>query len=172
MASRNKEGKSLFISNVDKPKRRFRDAFKKAIEKGKKTFKGDFSKSVPGGPGQKTAGKLEFSTMTKEEVAKKIKKAKESSGRRPNDSRPKDVYEKATGTKVSSRGQAFAKARKEGKDSFTFEGKSYSTRLKGEKRPATPNISSQAARDGGRIGYKRGGGVGCAKRGFGRALKK
>ena len=57
MASRNKEGKSLFFSNVDKPKRRFRDAFKKAIEKGKKTFKGDFSKSVPGGPGQKTAGK-------------------------------------------------------------------------------------------------------------------
>ena len=110
MASRNKEGKSLFFSNVDKPKRRFRDAFKKAIEKGKKTFKGDFSKSVPGGPGQKTAGKLEFSTMTKEEVAKKIKKAKESSGRRPNDSRPKAVYEKATGTKVSSRGQAFAKA--------------------------------------------------------------
>ena len=76
MASRNKEGKSLFISNVDKPKRRFRDAFKKAIEKGKKTFKGDFSKSVPGGPGQVTAGKLEFSTMKKEDVAKKIARQK------------------------------------------------------------------------------------------------
>ena len=171
MASRNKEGKSLFISNVDKPKRRFRDAFKKAIEKGKKTFKGDFSKSVPGGPGQVTAGKLEFSTMKKEDVAKKIARQKRDE-ERATGKKSKAVYEKATGTKVSSRGQAFAKARKEGKDSFTFEGKSYSTRLKGEKRPATPNISSQAARDGGRIGYKRGGGVGCAKRGFGRALKK
>ena len=171
MASRNKEGKSLFFSNVDKPKRRFRDAFKKAIEKGKKTFKGDFSKSVPGGPGQKTAGKLEFSTMKKEDVAKKIARQKRDE-ERATGKKSKAVYEKATGTKVSSRGQAFAKARKEGRDSFTFEGKRYSTRLKGEKRPATPKISEQAARDGGRIGYKRGGGVGCAKRGFGRALKK
>jgi len=171
MASRNKEGKSLFFSNVDKPKRRFRDAFKKAIEKGKKTFKGDFSKSVPAGPGQVTAGKLEFSTMKKEDVAKKIARQKRDE-ERATGKKSKAVYEKATGTKVSSRGQAFAKARKEGKDSFTFEGKRYSTRLKGEKRPATPKISEQAARDGGRIGYKRGGGVGCAKRGFGRALKK
>tara|TARA_R110002074_G_scaffold305273_1_gene476507 strand:+ start:58 stop:573 length:516 start_codon:yes stop_codon:yes gene_type:complete len=171
MASRNKEGKSLFFSNVDKPKRRFRDAFKKAIEKGKKTFKGDFSKSVPAGPGQVTAGKLEFSTMKKEDVAKKIARQKRDEARATG-KKSKAVYEKATGTKVSSRGQAFAKARKEGRDSFTFEGKRYSTRLKGEKRPATPKISEQAARDGGRIGYKRGGGVGCAKRGFGRALKK
>mgnify|MGYP003123992207 CR=1 FL=1 len=163
--------KSLF----KRPEKRQSEAFAKARKDGKKTFKGDFSKSAidkGSAAGQKTAGDLEFSSMTKEEVAKKIKKAKESSGRRPNDSRPKAVYEKATGTKVSSRGQAFAKARKEGKDSFMFEGKRYSTRLKGEKRPATPKISSQAARDGGRIGYKRGGGVGCAKRGFGRALKK
>lgn len=171
MASRNKEGKSLFFSNVDKPKRRFRDAFKKAIEKGKKTFKGDFSKSVPAGPGQVTAGKLEFSTMKKEDVAKKIARQKRDEARATG-KKSKAVYEKATGTKVSSRGQAFAKARKEGKDSFMFEGKRYSTRLKGEKRPATPKISAQAARDGGRIGYKRGGGVGCAKRGFGRALRK
>ena len=171
MASRNKEGKSLFFSNVDKPKRRFRDAFKKAIGKGKKTFKGDFSKSVPAGPGQVTAGKLEFSTMKKEDVAKKIARQKRDEARATG-KKSKAVYEKATGTKVSSRGQAFAKARKEGKDSFMFEGKRYSTRLKGEKRPATPKISEQAARDGGRIGYKRGGGVGCAKRGFGRALRK
>ena len=109
--------------------------------------------------------------MKKEDVAKKIARQKRDEARATG-KKSKAVYEKATGTKVSSRGQAFAKARKEGRDSFTFEGKRYSTRLKGEKRPATPKISEQAARDGGRIGYKRGGGVGCAKRGFGRALKK
>ena len=46
--------------------------------------------------------------MRKEQQGKKVPAAK---------------YEKATGTKVSSRGQAFAKARKEGRDSFTFERK-------------------------------------------------
>ena len=168
--------KSLFISNIDKPKKRFQNSFKKAREAGKKIFKGDFSKSVPAGPGQVTGGKLEFSTMNKKEVANKIKKSKERSGRSPNDPRPAAKYEKATGTKVSSRGQAFAKARKEGRDSFTFNGKSYSTRLKGEKRPATPIIKSQAAKSGGMIrGYSSGGsvrGTGIAQRGFGSALKR
>jgi hypothetical protein len=170
MASRNKEGKSLFISNVDKPKRRFRDAFKKAIEKGKKTFKGDFSKSVPGGPGQKTAGNLEFSTMTKKEVDKKIARQKRDEARATG-KKSKAVFEKATGTKVSSRGQAFSKARKEGKDSFTFEGKSYSTRLKGEKRPATPEIKNQLAKKSttkNRV-LVRGGGM--SQRGLGKAFK-
>ena len=174
MASRNKEGKSLFFSNVDKPKRRFRDAFKKAIEKGKKTFKGDFSKSVPAGPGQVTAGKLEFSTMKKEDVAKKIANQKKKVGRRDREGsevKAKPVFEKATGTKVSSRGQAFAKARKEGRDSFTFEGKSYSTRLKGEKRPATPEIKNQSAKKSttkNRV-LVRGGGM--SQRGLGKAFK-
>ena len=168
--------KSLFISNIDKPKKRFQNRFKKARDSGKKIFKGDFSKSVSRGPGQVTGGKLEFSTMNKKEVANKIKKSKERSGQRPNDSRPAPKYEKSTGTKVSARGQAFAKARKEGRDSFTFNGKSYSTRLKGEKRPATPRIKSQAAKSGGMIrGYSSGGsvrGTGIAQRGFGNALKK
>jgi hypothetical protein len=170
MASRNKEGKSLFFSNVDKPKRRFRDAFKKAIEKEKKTFKGDFSKSVPAGPGQVTAGKLEFSTMKKEDVAKKIARQKRDEARATG-KKSKAVFEKATGTKVSSRGQAFAKARKEGRDSFTFEGKSYSTRLKGEKRPATPEIKNQSAKKSttkNRV-LVRGGGM--SQRGLGRAFK-
>ena len=116
--------------------RKFRDAFKKARDKGKKIFKGDFSKSAidkGSAGGQKTAGNLEFSTMTKKEVDKKIARQKRDEARATG-KKSKAVFEKATGTKVSSRGQAFAKARKEGRDSFTFEGKSYSTRLKGEKK--------------------------------------
>ena len=163
-------------TNKSNSESRFQNRFKKARDSDKKTFKGDFSKSVPRGPGQVTGGKLEFSTMNKKEVANKIKKSKERSGQRPNDSRPAPKYEKSTGTKVSARGQAFAKARKEGRDSFTFNGKSYSTRLKGEKRPATPRIKSQAAKSGGMIrGYSSGGsvrGTGIAQRGFGSALKK
>ena len=163
-------------TNKSNSESRFQNRFKKARDSGKKIFKGDFSKSVSRGPGQVTGGKLEFSTMNKKEVANKIKKSKERSGQRPNDSRPAPKYEKSTGTKVSARGQAFAKARKEGRDSFTFNGKSYSTRLKGEKRPATPRIKSQAAKSGGMIrGYSSGGsvrGTGIAQRGFGNALKK
>ena len=163
-------------TNKSNSESRFQNRFKKARDSDKKTFKGDFSKSVSRGPGQVTGGKLEFSTMNKKEVANKIKKSKERSGQRPNDSRPAPKYEKSTGTKVSARGQAFAKARKEGRDSFTFNGKSYSTRLKGEKRPATPRIKSQAAKSGGMIrGYSSGGsvrGTGIAQRGFGNALKK
>ena len=161
-----------------KIKEKFKSKFSKAREDGKKTFKGDFSKSVSGGPGQVTAGKLEYSTKTKKEVADKIKKDKKRSGQRPNDPRPAPKYEKATGTKVSARGQAFAKARKEGKDSFTFNGKSYSTRLKGEKRPATPEIKNQSAKkssnkrsfakDGGRMKFSSGG---LALRGYGKAFK-
>ena len=163
-------------TNKSNSQSKFQNRFKKARDSGKKIFKGDFSKSVSRGPGQVTGGKLEFSTMNKKEVANKIKKSKERSGQRPNDSRPAPKYEKSTGTKVSARGQAFAKARKEGRDSFTFNGKSYSTRLKGEKRPATPRIKSQAAKSGGMIrGYSSGGsvrGTGIAQRGFGSALKK
>ena len=150
-----------------KIKEKFKSKFSKAREDGKKTFKGDFSKSVPRGPGQVTAGKLEFSTKTKKEVADKIKKTKKRIGKR-EDTRPEIKYEKATGTSVSARGKAFAKARKEGRDSFTFNGKSYSTRLKGEKRPATPKISRQSAKDGGRMKFSSGG---LALRGDGKAFK-
>ena len=40
------------------------------------------------------------------------------------------IKEKVTKTVISSKGQAFAKARKEGKNSFIFEGKIYNTRFK------------------------------------------
>ena len=153
--------------------RKFRDAFKKARDKGKKIFKGDFSKSAidkGSAGGQKTAGNLEFSTMTKKEVDKKIARQKRDEARATG-KKSKAVFEKATGTKVSSRGQAFAKARKEGRDSFTFEGKSYSTRLKGEKRPATPEIKDQSAKKSttkNRV-LVRGGGM--SQRGLGKAFK-
>ena len=153
--------------------RKFRDAFKKAKDKGKKIFKGDFSKSAidkGSAGGQKTAGNLEFSTMTKKEVDKKIARQKRDEARATG-KKSKAVFEKATGTKVSSRGQAFSKARKEGKDSFTFEGKSYSTRLKGEKRPATPEIKNQSAKKSttkNRV-LVRGGGM--SQRGLGKAFK-
>jgi len=162
--------------------KRFGEAYRKAKEKGKKTFRGDFSKSVPRGPGQVTGGKLEYSTKTKKEVEDKIKKSKERSGQRPNDPRPEAVYEKSTGTKVSARGQAFSKARKEGKDSFTFNGKSYSTRLKGEKRPATPKISDQMAskssdkrtlvKSGGRVNFSHGGSKLVQIKGWGKARRR
>ena len=147
--------------------------FKKAKDKGKKIFKGDFSKSAidkGSAGGQKTAGNLEFSTMTKKEVDKKIARQKRDEARATG-KKSKAVFEKATGTKVSSRGQAFSKARKEGKDSFTFEGKSYSTRLKGEKRPATPEIKNQSAKKSttkNRV-LVRGGGM--SQRGLGKAFK-
>ena len=67
---------------------------KKQLKKEKKTFKGDFSKSVPGGPGQVTAGKLEFSTMKKEDVAKKIARQKRDE-ERATGKKSKAVYEKS-----------------------------------------------------------------------------
>jgi len=165
--------KSLF----KRPEKNQSEAFAKARKDGKRTFRGDFSKSAidkGSAGGQKTAGNLEFSTMTKKEVDKKIANQKKKVGRRDREGsevKAKPVFEKATGTKVSSRGQAFSKARKEGKDSFTFEGKSYSTRLKGEKRPATPEIKNQSAKKSttkNRV-LVRGGGM--SQRGLGKAFK-
>ena len=96
----------------------------KAKSEGKKTFKSTRD--------DKKKGKLSYSTMSKEEVVKKIHKSKERSGRKPSDTRPAPKYEKATGTKVSTFGQAFAQARKDRKNSFTHNGKKYTTQLKGQ----------------------------------------
>jgi len=100
-----------------------------------------------------------------------IQKKQKRDETRATGKKSKAVFEKATGTKVSSRGQAFAKARKEGRDSFMFEGKRYSTRLKGEKRPATPIIKDQSAKKPttkNRV-LVRGGGI--SQRGLGKAFK-
>ena len=123
-------------SGVDKVRKKyiptFGEQFDKAKKEGKKTFKSTRD--------DKKKGKLEYSTMTKKEVDKKRGRLKRDYERNTGgkgggaDSGKKPVYEKATGTKLSARGKAFRDARKEGKDSFTFNGKSYSTRLKGEKK--------------------------------------
>ena len=162
-------------SGVDKVRKKyiptFGEQFDKAKKEGKKTFKSTRD--------DKKKGKLEYSTMRKKEVSDKIAAGRRDDAKvQPNAPKKKGTYEKATGTKISSRGQAFAKARKEGKDSFTFNGKSYSTRLKGEKRPATPEIKNQSAKKssdkrilantGGRANL-RGGGM--SQRGLGKAFK-
>ena len=112
----------------------FGEQFSKAKSEGKSKFKSrrDVTKK----------GNLEYSTMKKEEVEKKIakskvadKKAKEGKGGGADSgSQKKAVYEKATGTKVSDFGQAFSKARKAGKKEFTWKGKKYHTRVKGEEK--------------------------------------
>ena len=111
----------------------FGEQFSKARDEGKSKFKSTRDDTKK--------GKLEYSTMKKEEVEKKIakskasdKKAKEGKGGGADSgSQKKAVYEKATGTKVSSFGQAFSAAKKAGKKEFTYKGKKYHTRVKGEK---------------------------------------
>tara|TARA_R100000900_G_scaffold47175_1_gene37835 strand:+ start:86 stop:625 length:540 start_codon:yes stop_codon:yes gene_type:complete len=123
-------------SGVDKVRKKyiptFGEQFDKAKKEGKKTFKSTRD--------DKKKGKLEYSTMTKKEVDKKRGRLKRDYERNTGgkgggaDSGKKPVYEKATGTEVSSRGKAFAKARKEGKKTFMYNGKKYTTMLKGEKK--------------------------------------
>ena len=109
----------------------FGEQFSDAKKSGKKTFKSTRD--------DKTKGKLEYATTGKKDVAKKIASNRAAEAKRKQgkgggaDSGAKGVYNKATGSAVSSRGQAFAKARKEGKKTFTYNGKSYTTLLKGEK---------------------------------------
>ena len=153
----------------------FGEQFKKAKDAGKKTFKSTRDDT--------TKGKLEYSTNTKKDVAKKIAsntaaEAKRKEGKGGGvDSGAKGVFNKATGSAVSSRGQAFAKARKEGKKTFMYNGKSFSTALKGEKpNKKMPELSGKTSKkikrfvgaNGGRTNY-RGGGLAVA--GFGKVMK-
>ena len=109
----------------------FDEQFADAKKSGKKTFRSTRD--------DKKKGNLEYSTMTKQEVASKIAKSKAADAKARSgkgggaDTGKKPVYEKATGTKVSNFGQAFKAARKAGKKEFTFKGKKYNTRVKGEK---------------------------------------
>jgi len=118
-------------SGVDKVRKKyiptFGEQFNKAKKEGKKTFKSTRD--------DKKKGKLEYSTMRKKEVSDKIAAGRRDDAKvQPNAPKKKGTYEKATGTKISSRGQAFAKARKEGKKTFMYNGKKYTTMLKGEKK--------------------------------------
>jgi len=109
---------------------------------GKKEFTSKLAKDKGGGWFSKPKGKLHYATTKKADVEKKIAKSKAAAlkakegkgGGADSGSKKKPVYEKATGTKVSKKGQAFAAARKAGKKEFTFEGKKYHTRLKGEEK--------------------------------------
>jgi len=109
----------------------FGEQFDKARKNKQKTFTSTRD--------DKTKGKLEYNTLKKSEVAKKIAANKAAEAKRKEgkgggaDSGAKGVYNKATGSAVSSKGQAFAKARKEGKKTYMYQGKKYTTLLKGEK---------------------------------------
>ena len=153
----------------------FGEQFKKAKDAGKKTFKSTRDDT--------TKGKLEYATTGKKDVAKKIATNKAAEAKRKEgkgggaDRGAKGVYNKATGSAVSSRGQAFAKARKEGKKTFMYNGKSYSTLKKGEKPnkkmfelsgKTSKKIKRFVGANGGRTNY-RGGGLAVA--GFGKVMK-
>ena len=153
----------------------FGEQFKKAKDAGKKTFKSTRDDT--------TKGKLEYATTGKKDVAKKIAINKAAEAKRKEgkgggaDRGAKGVYNKATGSAVSSRGQAFAKARKEGKKTFMYNGKSYSTLKKGEKpNKIMPELSGKTSKkikrfvgaNGGRTNY-RGGGL--ATSGYGKVMK-
>jgi len=153
----------------------FSEQFKKAKDAGKKTFKSTRDDT--------TKGKLEYATTGKKDVAKKIATNKAAEAKRKEgkgggaDRGAKGVYNKATGSAVSSRGQAFAKARKEGKKTFMYNGKSYSTLKKGEKPnkkmfelsgKTSKKIKRFVGADGGRTNY-RGGGL--ATSGYGKVMK-
>ena len=116
----------------------FGEQFGKARKEGKKTFRSTRD--------DKKKGNLEYSTMKKKEVAGKIGMQKRDTTKATG---KKDTasYEKATGTKLSARGKAFKDARKAGKKEFTFEGKKYSTRLKGEKpNKIMPELSGKTSK--------------------------
>ena len=133
MAEKKKAGRiRKFVDRVRKKVvPTFGEQFDKARKEKKKTFRSTRDDTKK--------GKLEYSTMKKKEVAKKIARqereyAKNTGGKGGGaDSGAKPEYERATGTKLSARGKAFRDARKAGKKEFTFEGKKYSTRMKGEK---------------------------------------
>ena len=116
----------------------FGEQFKKARTEDKKEFKSTRD--------DKKKGELSYSTMNKKEVQNKISKDKKDYGVDPVDQiEPK--YEKATGTKVSSFGQAFKNARKSGKKEFEYKGKKYNTKVKGEEpKKIMPELSGKTSK--------------------------
>jgi len=129
----------------------FGEQHETAIKAGKKTFTSKRKKKKGSGWTGEELGKLHYAATKKKDVEKKIAKSKAADlkakegkgGGADSGSKKKAVYEKATGTKVSKKGQAFAAARKAGKKEFTFEGKKYHTRLKGEKpKKIWPEVST------------------------------
>ena len=93
----------------------FGEQFDKAKKEGKKTFTSTRD--------DKTKGKLEYHTRTKAEEDKAKKKYTARERARAGDK----------SKQLTDRGAKFKLARKMGKKTFTHDGKSYSTLLKGEK---------------------------------------
>jgi len=112
----------------------FKEQHATAKAEGKKEFTSTRAKDKGGSWFSKRRGKLHYAATDKPKVEKKIAKAKKAEAKIHHPHKKKSVYEKATGTKVSEKGQAFAAARKAGKKSFMFKGKKYHTRMKGEEK--------------------------------------
>ena len=105
----------------------FGEQFTKARSEGKSKFKSTRDDTKK--------GKLEYATTTKKE-AKKAKDFNKRIDKKTGAKRVRkegDKYESTTGTKLSSFGSAFSAAKKSGKKEFTYKGKKYNTRVKGEK---------------------------------------
>ena len=141
-----KKEPGIIRSTIDKLRKKFIPTFgeqhETATKAGKKKFTSTrFKKKGRGWTGE-TIGELEYATTKKPKIEKKIAKSKVAAlkakegkgGGADSGSKKKPVYEKATGTKVSGRGKAFAAARKAGKKFFMYGGKKYHTRLKGEEK--------------------------------------
>ena len=152
----------------------FGEQHEAATKAGKKEFTSVRDTEKGGGLFSGPKGKLHYAATKKADVEKKIAKSKAADikakegkgGGADSGSKKKPVYEKATGTKVSKKGQAFAAARKAGKKEFTFEGKKYHTRLKGEKpKKIWPEVSGVTAKKiKKRIGRQGGGRIADAAR--------
>ena len=105
----------------------FDEQFSKARSEGKTKFKSTRD--------DKKKGKLEYATTTKKEAdrAKAFNKRIDKKTGAKRVRKEGDKYESTTGTKLSSFGSAFSAAKKAGKKEFTYKGKKYHTRVKGEK---------------------------------------
>ena len=129
----------------------FKEQYAKARAEGKETFTSTRDTEKGGGLFSGPKGKLHYATTDIKDVKKKIAKSKAAAlkakegkgGGADSGSKKKPVYEKATGTKVSERGQAFAAAREAGKDTYMYKGKKYTTLMKGEKpKKIWPEVST------------------------------
>ena len=104
---------------IQKLRKKFLPTFGEQVDKAKKEGKKTFTSTRD----DKTKGKLEYHTRTKAEEDKAKKKYTARERARAGDK----------SKQLTDRGAKFKLARKMGKKTFTHDGKTYSTLLKGEK---------------------------------------
>ena len=147
-------------SKIDKARKKYIPTFgeqhSKAKAEGKKTFRSTRDDTKK--------GNLEYSTETK---AEKTKAQKRLSNRERGSTGD-------TSNQLTSRGAKFKLAKKMGKKTFTHNGKTYTTLLKGEKKKKLlqmPELSGKTSTKIKKIirSPKRGGGM--ALRGYGKAMR-